>query len=164
MQYRSLLALSSLLFIVSGNLFPSVAQNNSNSRTIVCESTGGRAVRCPFNTNRGVELFRQLSQGTCEGNWSYGQGYVEVRNGCRAEFRQGRNNNNSGNQWQNDALNACQMSLLQRFKTISRQDINVRFSSGDRNETIVNWRIPRLGPSGTCRVNNRGNVNELTLD
>jgi len=62
------------------------SSGGSNSSRVTCESNDGRNKRCGINTNGGVRLVRQLSDKTCYGNWSTGNGYVEVRNGCRAEF------------------------------------------------------------------------------
>lgn len=70
-------------------------QLKQSSPSIICESKDGRIRRCNFDTRRGVVLARQLSNSSCRGNWTYGRGYIEVRNGCRAEFIQGRNNNPS---------------------------------------------------------------------
>ena len=58
--------------------------------SIICESRDGRSHRCRFDTSHGVILIRQLSRSSCRGNWTYGRGYIEVRNGCRAEFMRGR--------------------------------------------------------------------------
>ena len=75
-----------------GNNFGS-SGNSNNSRTITCESRRGNSRRCNFNTSNGVTLTRQLSSTSCKGNWFYGNGFVEVKNGCRAQFSSGRNNN-----------------------------------------------------------------------
>lgn len=66
---------------------------SNNSRTVICESEKGRSQRCNMNTRNGVTLTRQLSEASCRGNWFFGDGFVEVKNGCRAEFSQGNSNN-----------------------------------------------------------------------
>lgn len=66
--------------------------SRSNQNSITCSSERGRNQRCNFNTQRGVVLVRQLSKTSCQGNWGYGRGYIEVRNGCRAEFAQDNHN------------------------------------------------------------------------
>lgn len=58
----------------------------ARAERITCESVDMRRTRCPMDTRGGVELIRQLSQASCRNRWSFGQGYVEVRDGCRAEF------------------------------------------------------------------------------
>lgn len=55
-------------------------------RIITCESQNNRSTTCPMSTRGGVRLVKQLSDASCRGNWGYKQGYVWVRNGCRAEF------------------------------------------------------------------------------
>ncbi len=65
------------------------SNNNSNSRTIICGSVDGRTHRCKFDAVDRVELVRVLSNGSCEGNWGYDRrsGHIEVRNGCRGQFK-----------------------------------------------------------------------------
>ncbi|ACK69591.1 conserved hypothetical protein [Gloeothece citriformis PCC 7424] len=82
---KQTLSLSSVLFLLLGSnlIFNSVAAADN---IVTCESKDGRTQRCPMNTRGGVELIDQLSDGSCRGRWSYGRGYVEVRDGCRARF------------------------------------------------------------------------------
>ena len=67
--------------------------SSNNSRTVTCESNKGGSQRCRFDTRNGVSLTRQLSSTSCRGNWFYGNGFIEVKNGCRAEFSQENSNN-----------------------------------------------------------------------
>ncbi len=71
--------------LLSGSMLlsslPARAQN-----IVICESRNGRTERCAINTRGGIELIEQLSDTSCRGRWSYGRGYVEVRDGCRAKF------------------------------------------------------------------------------
>lgn len=77
--------------------------NNNNSDTIVCGSSSGKTQRCNFNGGERVELVRTLSNGTCKGNWRYDQRrrYIEVKNGCRGEFRGDRYFGGSGSSHDN---------------------------------------------------------------
>lgn len=61
-----------------------------DSELITCNSHNGRKNRCNFDTQNGVILVEQLSNTSCEGNWRVGRGFIEVTNGCRAEFGQGK--------------------------------------------------------------------------
>ncbi len=64
---------------------------NDRARTVRCESTGGRTVRCNVDTRGGVRLTRRLSSSACyQGrSWDYDRGGIWVSNGCRAEFQVG---------------------------------------------------------------------------
>jgi hypothetical protein len=55
-------------------------------------SSGGRLVRCPADTRRGVTLVRQLSDANCveDRSWGIGENHIWVSRGCRAEFVIGR--------------------------------------------------------------------------
>ncbi len=161
MKRKILIGITGIVGINVAFINPALSQNNNNR--IICESRGSGNTRCAFDTRRGVQLIRQLSQATCNGNWSYGNGYIEVRNGCRGEFARDRGNNNNNNN--NFATRACESALLQRFNTISERDIQFSGGSGGSNsDDIVQWRIRKLGPSGTCTVNRNGNVRRIELD
>ena len=69
----------------------------AQAERIKCESTEGRRQRCSMDTRGGVELIRVLSQTSCRNRWRYGRGYVEVRDGCRAEFESYRSSD-----WEDD--------------------------------------------------------------
>ncbi|MBR8830054.1 MAG: hypothetical protein N5P05_003289 [Chroococcopsis gigantea SAG 12.99] len=163
MNAKLLIGISGLIVLNTAIFSPASAQNNNNNNNrIICESRGSGSTRCAFDTRRGVQLVRQLSQATCEGNWTSGNGYIEVRNGCRGEFARDRGNNNNNNY----ASRACQSALLQRFNTVSDRDVEVNSnnSSSNNNNETVNWRIRRLGPSGTCTVNRNGEVRKIEID
>lgn len=68
-----------------------MAESASAQSVAICQSVNFETIRCSINTRRGVFLERQLSRAACiEGiDWTYGRGFVWVRNGCRAEFRSG---------------------------------------------------------------------------
>lgn len=72
--------------------------NSINADTIVCGSEKGKPNRCNFNAGNGVEIIKVLSNASCKGNWNYNERrrYIEVRNGCRAEFR-ARSSSGTGN-------------------------------------------------------------------
>lgn len=57
-----------------------------------CESTSGGRTRCPVSTRGGVQLVRQLSTSECieHSTWGYDRNSVWVSQGCRAEFKAGR--------------------------------------------------------------------------
>jgi len=103
---KYLLASSVLLII------PMIPQT-ARAERVICESVDRRTQRCPMDTRGGVELIRNLSGVSCQNRWSRGQGFVEVRDGCRAEFEsfrssQGGNNNRitcSSNRGQNQRCN-----------------------------------------------------------
>lgn len=56
---------------------------------IRCESKEGRSNRCAANTQRGVDLVRQLARDPCirGQNWGWDKHSIWVTAGCRAEFR-----------------------------------------------------------------------------
>ncbi|WP_013324562.1 DUF3011 domain-containing protein [Gloeothece verrucosa] len=84
-MFRKTLALTSCccLLLSSNFLWESRA---AAENTLVCESRKGRTQRCPMDTRGGVDLVEELSDTHCRDRWSYGRGYVEVRDGCRAKF------------------------------------------------------------------------------
>lgn len=59
----------------------------STSRTLVCESHGGKT-RCPIDTSYGVRLAKRISEHSCAlgRDWGYDENGIWVNNGCRAEF------------------------------------------------------------------------------
>ena len=69
-----------------------------NDQMVRCESNDGRNRTCSMDTRGGVQLVRQISRAACiEGrNWGSNRGGVWVTDGCRAEFRSGGYNSNSG--------------------------------------------------------------------
>lgn len=70
----------------------------SADQYVTCESERGKTSRCRIDARNGVRLVRERSQTPCNGNWSYRDGYITVRNGCRGEFEAiRRGNNNDGN-------------------------------------------------------------------
>lgn len=58
-------------------------------RIVTCQSENNHYITCPMVTRYGVRLVKKLSDASCRGNWGYKQGYVWVKNGCRAEFIRG---------------------------------------------------------------------------
>lgn len=74
--------------------------SSSNNQKVVCESEPRDTKRCSINTRDGVRLTNQLSDTSCRGNWFSGNGFVEVKNGCRAVFES--NSNNSSNRSEYD--------------------------------------------------------------
>ena len=56
---------------------------------ITCESHERRRAYCRVNTTGGVELDRQISRSSCNGNWGYDRNGIWVDNGCRARFAVG---------------------------------------------------------------------------
>jgi|GEM_PF-5387104 len=71
---------------------PSNADNTGQSvaapvrQTVTCASEDYQRTTCPLDTIQGIVLLRQLSRSSCANNWGYGDGFVWVQNGCRAEF------------------------------------------------------------------------------
>ena len=55
-------------------------------RKITCASEDYQRQTCPLETSQGIVMLRQLSKTSCADNWGYGDGFVWVQNGCRAEF------------------------------------------------------------------------------
>ena len=73
---------------------------------VVCESSNNRMNRCSIDTRGRVRLNRQLSGTSCNGRWRTGRGYVEVTDGCRAEFvSEGRGSNNDDWGWNGGGSN-----------------------------------------------------------
>lgn len=74
-------------FISAGNESLGV----TDVRKIVCGSRNSNTKRCDFETVQTlpVVLIQQLSNSPCEGNWGTIPGFIEVSNGCRAEFGYG---------------------------------------------------------------------------
>lgn len=62
----------------------------SAQQVVTCESYNQQPNSCSVDTRDGVRLVRQLSDTSCEGNWSYDKNRVWVRNGCRARFLVGK--------------------------------------------------------------------------
>lgn len=81
-----------LLAIAAGLMALSHAEFAHADRIIRCESRNGQYASCSVDTYDGVELTRQLSREGCwEGDtWGYDRNRIWVTNGCRAEFRVGR--------------------------------------------------------------------------
>lgn len=85
--------LASILTVTMlATLLPPAVQ--AEVRYIRCESGGwgGRYRSCPAETQGRVELVRELSRGRCYqwDSWGYDRNGVWVDNGCRAEFRVGK--------------------------------------------------------------------------
>ena len=55
-------------------------------QTITCASEDYQRITCPLETTQGIVMLRQLSKTSCADNWGYGDGFVWVQEGCRAEF------------------------------------------------------------------------------
>ena len=89
-----------LSFGLSAMLLLSSTQALASER-ITCESRNNRYHHCRVDTDNRVKLKQQLSDAPCiEGQtWGYDKKGVWVDQGCRAEFKVGKgddNNNNSG--------------------------------------------------------------------
>lgn len=67
-------------------------------QTITCESRNYRYSYCRVDTDRNVTLTRQRSSTRCRlwDNWGYDNRGVWVDRGCAAEFRVGRDRDNTG--------------------------------------------------------------------
>ena len=67
-------------------------------QVVRCESTDGRARRCPADTRGGVHLVHQVSGSPClQGrSWGYDRDGVWVTDGCRADFATGYGNSGNG--------------------------------------------------------------------
>lgn len=63
--------------------------NLHDNRRVLCESRDNRYRECRTGFRGPAELYRKISNSSCdEGrDWGSRSGYVWVRNGCRAEFR-----------------------------------------------------------------------------
>ncbi|MFO1430252.1 MAG: DUF3011 domain-containing protein [Candidatus Competibacteraceae bacterium] len=68
------------------------------SERITCESRNNRYNHCRIDTDNRVKLKRQISDAPCiEGRtWGYDKKGVWVDQGCRAEFKVGKGDDNSG--------------------------------------------------------------------
>lgn len=66
---------------------PPVAEQNPYPDRIRCSSRKGRYRLCRVDTGDGVELVKQHSRASCQGNWGYNERGVWVDKGCRATFR-----------------------------------------------------------------------------
>lgn len=109
--------LISTLILASIPLAPEPAA----AQYVSCESERGKTTRCRIDARNGVRLVRERSQTPCNGNWSYRDGYITVRNGCRGDFeaiRRGSNNDdwNDGGNTGNRQRVTCE-SVNSRTKT-----------------------------------------------
>jgi hypothetical protein len=75
-----------------------VQGSGGNGQTVRCESQNGAIRTCTHNFRNNAVLSRQLSSARCiEGqSWGQGRGKVWVKDGCRAEFTDGRGGWNPG--------------------------------------------------------------------
>ncbi len=78
------LSSSVMVGISAINVQPATAQRPSQS--VRCESHDAQPANCPVDTRNGITLVEQYSTASCIGNWGFGNGFVWVRNGCRARF------------------------------------------------------------------------------
>ncbi|MDJ1177451.1 DUF3011 domain-containing protein [Roseofilum sp. BLCC_M91] len=86
-SYLSAALFSSVMVGISAiNLQPATAQRQQPPRSVRCESRDAQPANCPIDTRDGVTLVEQYSTASCIGNWGFGNGFVWVRNGCRARF------------------------------------------------------------------------------
>lgn len=95
--------------IVLAMLLVSVAGISAASAEIVtCSSNGHDQNYCRVDTRDGVVLVHQLSKAGCwQGDtWGYDRGGIWVSNGCRAEFKVGRN----GSDWASSLYHNSQSS------------------------------------------------------
>jgi len=67
------------------------------SETIRCESNGGRYHYCRIDTDNRVRVEHQISRNDCRQfrDWGYDRHGIWVDNGCRAEFRVGKDGHSS---------------------------------------------------------------------
>lgn len=77
-------ALSSGVMVGISTLNPQPA--NAQVQSVRCESRDAQPANCPMDTRNGAILVEQYSTAPCVGNWGFGNGFVWVRNGCRARF------------------------------------------------------------------------------
>lgn len=170
-------------------IFGSQGQTDRDAASsITCESQGNRTKRCPFDTRNGVVLVRQLSNTSCQGNWSYGQGYIEVRNGCRAEFVRGwrppYGSRDRDYQRIENTLSAwgrnCQREVAQKFSSdVSMADIRVEvgatlqqsLDAGQityrdlrRHGASFNWSVRKKRLRGYCNTDGNGNVTQFKIN
>ncbi len=78
---------------------PPVGQSPSYPDRIQCSSRKGRYKLCRTDTGDGVELVKQHSRASCQGNWGYNEQGIWVDNGCRATFRIIRRHGYSGSSY-----------------------------------------------------------------
>lgn len=107
--------------------------NNHNNSTVKCSSRGLKRKVCRADTSGGVQLKRQHSKSSCNGNWGFDRNGVWVTNGCRATFQLHingyQNNNNSynngyGNQNNNNGYN----------NGYGNQNNNNGYNNGNQNQ------------------------------
>ncbi|PSF33157.1 hypothetical protein C7H19_20340 [Aphanothece hegewaldii CCALA 016] len=91
---------SILIFVLFLSSIP-FAPKPALAQYVSCESERGKTNRCRIDARNGVRLVRERSQTPCDGNWSYRDGYITVRNGCRGDFEAIRRNNNNNDDWGN---------------------------------------------------------------
>jgi hypothetical protein len=77
--------------LIAGMLAP-VPSLLADEKTVRCESSAGRHRECRVDTDGQVRLERELSLGRCHmwRTWGYDKERIWVDNGCRAEFRVGK--------------------------------------------------------------------------
>ena len=75
--------------------------NGDDNRRVTCESNNNQYRECRTGFRGQAELSRRISKNRCdEGrDWGSRSGYVWVRNGCRAEFRDANESGNGNGNW-----------------------------------------------------------------
>lgn len=157
------------VYLYQGESAPSTNnQSQSSSRKITCESNNGKVQTCPINAPNGVTLVNQLSKNSCNGNWDYRNGYIEVSNGCRAEFEVKNNNHNSNqnsndneqNQGDNNNSNLSKADKLDACQNAVSLKYNIKYNQVQVNligNNSVAWTLPN-DRSGSCIINSDGSV------
>lgn len=96
--------------------------NNWGDNRVTCESNNSQYRECRTNFRGPAQLYRKLSNNSCDAGRDWGStrnGYVWVRNGCRAEFYDSYNGNGNGNGngWGNSNYSVTCSSEGSNYKT-----------------------------------------------
>jgi len=92
-----------LILLISASVVKSQHNDpgHNSGSTVTCSSRKSHRKTCYADTSGGVQLIRQLSRATCNGNWGYTQNQIWVDHGCRAKFQLyvngGQRHGNTGN-------------------------------------------------------------------
>lgn len=141
--------------LISALIFASIpfAIKPAFAQYVSCESERAKTTRCRIDARNGVRLVRERSQTPCNGNWSYRDGYITVRNGCRGDFEAIRRGNND------DYNGGGNSSNRQR---VTCESVNSRKKSCPIN-TRNGVRLVNELSGASCRNNWTANGNYVTV-
>lgn len=155
---------------------PRVGAQTGTGTTVRCESRGSDREQCAIPAGSRVELAQHLSSTPCKqnSNWGYGQAFIWVSAGCRAEFSvtaaiappvpptppyPSGPGNTSATPMQ---LRACRSEADRRMPAYSYDQIQVEPQARQGSTSWVRWWAGNSG--GTCTVAASGRILAFTTD